>query len=168
MPQPAPPPSKATASKANKELLFKGVTLALIGLVILLAPYVARSTSVRELMSQAALVGWFALVLGIAFGVQYGMRRAKAGPPLSCRPELWTAPPRSKCSGHYSNAPRRSASRCATLRPSPLPAAGAAAMAACGRVFWTLPNTGGKRRCCSCRAELGDLSMVARSRTSDR
>jgi uncharacterized membrane protein HdeD (DUF308 family) len=79
MPPPAPPPSKAAAIKANKELLFKSVTLALIGLVILLAPYVARSTSVRELMSQAALVGWFALVLGIAFGVQYGMRRAKAG-----------------------------------------------------------------------------------------
>ena len=33
----------------------------------------------RDLMSQAALVGWFALVLGIAFGVQYGLRRAKAG-----------------------------------------------------------------------------------------
>ena len=68
-----------SATKADKELLFKGVTLALIGLVILLAPYVARSTSVRDLMGQVALVGWFALVLGIAFGVQYGLRRAKAG-----------------------------------------------------------------------------------------
>ena len=70
---------KSTATKADKELLFKSVTLALIGLVILLAPHVARSASVRDLMSQAALVGWFALVLGIAFGVQYGLRRAKAG-----------------------------------------------------------------------------------------
>jgi uncharacterized membrane protein HdeD (DUF308 family) len=66
------------AAKADKELLFKGVTCALIGLVILLAPYVARSGSVRELMAQATVVGWFALVLGIAFGVQYGLRRAKA------------------------------------------------------------------------------------------
>ena len=74
-------PKASKATKADKELLFKGVTLALIGLVILLAPYVARSASVRDLMGQVALVGWFALVLGIAFGVQYGLRRAKAGRP---------------------------------------------------------------------------------------
>jgi uncharacterized membrane protein HdeD (DUF308 family) len=86
MPLPTPSPSKPTASKADKEVLFKGVTCALIGLVILLAPYVARSTSVRDLMSQAALVGWFALVLGIAFGVQYGMRRARARAGAGRRP----------------------------------------------------------------------------------
>jgi len=79
MPAPLDTSRKANATKADKELLFKGVTLALIGLVILLAPYVARSSSVRDLMTQAALVGWFALMLGIAFGVQYGLRRAKAG-----------------------------------------------------------------------------------------
>ncbi|KRB33633.1 MULTISPECIES: hypothetical protein [unclassified Acidovorax] len=79
MPAPLDTSRKPNATKADKELLFKGVTLALIGLVILLAPYVARSTSVRDLMSQVSLVGWFALVLGIAFGVQYGLRRAKAG-----------------------------------------------------------------------------------------
>ena len=61
-----------------KELLFKGVTCALIGLVILIAPYVARSAAVRELMGQVTLVGWFALVLGLAFLVQYAVRRAKA------------------------------------------------------------------------------------------
>ncbi len=79
MPAPLDTSPKRKATKADKELLFKGVTLALIGLVILLAPYVARSASVRDLMGQVALVGWFALVLGIAFGVQYGLRRAKAG-----------------------------------------------------------------------------------------
>ena len=79
MPTPLDTSRKPKATKPDKELLFKGVTLALIGLVILLAPYVARSTSVRDLMGQAALVGWFALMLGIAFGVQYGLRRAKAG-----------------------------------------------------------------------------------------
>ncbi len=78
MPAPLDTSRTPKATKADKELLFKGVTLALIGLVILLAPYVARSTSVRDLMGQEALVGWFALVLGIAFGVQYGLRRAKA------------------------------------------------------------------------------------------
>ena len=81
MPAPLGTPRKPKATKADKELLFKSVTLALIGLVILLAPHVARSARVRDLMSQAALVGWFALVLGIAFGVQYGLRRAKAGRP---------------------------------------------------------------------------------------
>lgn len=79
MPAPTRPPRSAAARQADKELLFKGVTCALIGLVILLAPYVARSDSVRELMAQATLVGWFALVLGIAFGVQYVVRRARAG-----------------------------------------------------------------------------------------
>ena len=79
MPAPLDTSRKPKATKADKELLFKGVTLALIGLVILLAPYVARSSSVRDLMTQAAVVGWFALVLGIAFGVQYGLRRARAG-----------------------------------------------------------------------------------------
>ena len=79
MPAPLDTSRTPKATKADKELLFKGVTLALIGLVILLAPHVARSNSVRDLMGQVALVGWFALVLGIAFGVQYGLRRAKAG-----------------------------------------------------------------------------------------
>ena len=79
MPAPLDTSRTPKATKADKELLFKGVTLALIGLVILLAPYVARSTSVRDLMGQVALVGWFALVLGGAFIVQYVVRRVRAG-----------------------------------------------------------------------------------------
>lgn len=72
MPLPTP-----TRRKADQEMLFKGVTCALIGLVILLAPYIARSDSVREMMGQAAVVGWFALVLGLAFVVQWTVRRAR-------------------------------------------------------------------------------------------
>lgn len=72
------PSTPPTRRNADKEMLFKGVTCALIGLVILLAPYVARSASVREMMGQAALVGWFALVLGLAFVVQWAVRRARA------------------------------------------------------------------------------------------
>ncbi|KAB2891188.1 MAG: hypothetical protein F9K35_18795 [Burkholderiaceae bacterium] len=53
--------------KQDSEMLFKGVVCALIGAVILLAPYLARSSSVQELMRQASLVGWFSLVLGGAF-----------------------------------------------------------------------------------------------------
>ncbi len=73
------PPNTRQPSKADKELLFKGVTCALIGLVIVLAPYIARSGYVRELMGQVAAVGWFALVLGGAFIVQYVVRRVRAG-----------------------------------------------------------------------------------------
>lgn len=72
-----PHPKDTPHTKQTKELLFKGVTCALIGLVILLAPYVARSDSVRELMGQATVVGWFALVLGLAFMLQYGLRRRR-------------------------------------------------------------------------------------------
>lgn len=72
MPLPTP-----TRRKADQEMLFKGVTCALIGLVILLAPTIARSDSVREMMGQAAVVGWFALVLGLAFVVQWTVRRAR-------------------------------------------------------------------------------------------
>ena len=78
-PRPPSAPTPAPPSKADKEMLFKGVTCALIGLVIVLAPYVARSGSVRDLMGQVAAVGWFALVLGAAFIVQYVVRRVRAG-----------------------------------------------------------------------------------------
>ncbi|GKS83578.1 MULTISPECIES: hypothetical protein [unclassified Acidovorax] len=74
MPLP-PPPVHRPDQKHDKELLFKGVTCALIGLIVLLAPYVARSSSVADMMRQAYLVGWFALVLGGAFLVRYAMRR---------------------------------------------------------------------------------------------
>ncbi len=63
----APPPGPAPVSKADKELLFKGVLCALLGAIILLAPYLARSGSVQELMAGASAVGWFALLLGCAF-----------------------------------------------------------------------------------------------------
>ena len=79
MPARPPTPPPQPPSKAHKGLLFKGVTCALIGLVIVLAPYIARSGYVRELMGQVAAVGWFALVLGWAFIMQYVVRRVCAG-----------------------------------------------------------------------------------------
>ena len=74
MPLPKPPVRRAR-NKDDAELLFKGVVCALIGAVILLAPYLARSPSVQDLMRQVTLVGWFALVLGGAFVVRYVLRR---------------------------------------------------------------------------------------------
>ncbi|MEB2347629.1 MAG: hypothetical protein OZ923_03365 [Comamonadaceae bacterium] len=57
------------------DLLTKGVICALIGAVILLAPWVARSEGVRDIMRQMYLVGWFALVLGLAFMARYAFAR---------------------------------------------------------------------------------------------
>lgn len=74
-----PPPTKSRQRKEHSELLFKGVTCAIIGAVILLAPYYARSLSVRDLMQQATLVGWFALVLGLAFMGRYALQRLRSG-----------------------------------------------------------------------------------------
>lgn len=72
-------PSRTTpVSKADKELLFKGVLCLLIGAILLLAPYLARSASVRELMASASAVGWFALTLGCAFTGLFLRRRWKA------------------------------------------------------------------------------------------
>lgn len=85
MPLPPPPTQKPDNAanrlahdKANKDLLIKGVLCALIGAVILLAPYVARSSSVQELMAGASVVGWFSLVLGLAFIGLFVRRRLAA------------------------------------------------------------------------------------------
>lgn len=66
------PPSN---KKSNQDLLFKGLVISLIGVVILLGPYFARSPSVQELLTGGRVVGWFALVLGVAFLGQYFLRR---------------------------------------------------------------------------------------------
>lgn len=87
MPLPAPPTLKPdnaanrrARSRADKELLFKGILCALVGVVILVGPYVARSPGVQELMGNASVVGWFSLVLGCAFIGRYARRRIAASP----------------------------------------------------------------------------------------
>ncbi len=65
----------ASHKKPEQDLLFKGLVIALIGVVILLGPYFARSPSVQELLEGGRVVGWFALVLGVAFLGQYFLRR---------------------------------------------------------------------------------------------
>ncbi len=66
---------EAQARKSDQELLFKGIAIALIGTVILLGPYFARSPAVQDLLTGGQIVGWFALVLGVAFLGQYFLRR---------------------------------------------------------------------------------------------
>ena len=67
------------AAKAEKDLLFKGVLITLVGAAILIGPYFARSPAVQELLDGMRVVGWFALILGVAFLGQYFLRRRRSG-----------------------------------------------------------------------------------------
>lgn len=66
-------------TKPDQDLLFKALVLVLIGAVVLIGPYVARSPAVQELLIGARVAGWFALVLGLAFLGQYFRRRRARG-----------------------------------------------------------------------------------------
>jgi len=44
----------------------------LIGLGVLISPYFIQSPGMQGIVAKASLVGWFALVLGIDFGVACG------------------------------------------------------------------------------------------------
>ncbi len=76
MPSPTHPTETQTR-KADRDLLVKALVIALIGAAILLGPQFARSPAVQELLAGARVVGWFALVLGIALLGRYGLRRAR-------------------------------------------------------------------------------------------
>ena len=64
--------------KANNDLLIKGILCILIGLGVLLSPHYIASPGMRDIVAQASLVGWFALVLGVAFTGLYVRRRMTA------------------------------------------------------------------------------------------
>lgn len=61
--------------QAGRELLYKGVFIALIGAGVLLAPRFMSASAMRDMVSASSLVGWFALVLGVGFIIQYTLRR---------------------------------------------------------------------------------------------
>ncbi|MES2954158.1 MAG: hypothetical protein V4711_01820 [Pseudomonadota bacterium] len=85
MPLP-PPPTRRHSNKANNELLFKGCLCALIGLSVLVSPHFIKSPGMQGIVAGASLVGWFALVLGLAFGGLYLKRRfASAQRPAGSR-----------------------------------------------------------------------------------
>ena len=68
----------ATLGKAHQELLFKAILLGLIGLGVLLSPYFLTSPGIQGIVAQASVVGWFALVLGLAFLGLYLKQRLAA------------------------------------------------------------------------------------------
>lgn len=67
--------ARRASSKADNELAIKGILCALIGLGVLLSPYAITSPGMQGIVGKSALVGWFALVLGLAFLGLYARRR---------------------------------------------------------------------------------------------
>lgn len=76
---PTPPAGTKRNTQANNELLQKGLLCVLIGLGVLVSPYFIHSPGMQSIVANSSLVGWFALVLGCAFIVVYGLRRRVAG-----------------------------------------------------------------------------------------
>jgi len=62
---------------SDKDLLSKGLLIALIGLAVLVSPYFIVSPGLRDVVARSSLVGWFALVLGAAFIVRWALSRRK-------------------------------------------------------------------------------------------
>jgi hypothetical protein len=59
-------------------MLERGLLCILIGAAVLLAPHFLQSTGWRETIAGAHLVGWFALVLGVALVAVDLFQRAKS------------------------------------------------------------------------------------------
>ena len=69
------PPARLTQS--DKDLLIKGILCVVIGGIVLVAPGFLSNPATRDMVAQAAVVGWFALVLGCAFIGLHLRRRAQ-------------------------------------------------------------------------------------------
>ena len=78
MPLPQAPtqkPVNKAHTKANNELAIKGILCILIGLGVVVSPYFITSPGMQGIVAKSAAVGWFALVLGLAFVGLYARRR---------------------------------------------------------------------------------------------
>ncbi|MCW5672482.1 MAG: hypothetical protein KIT86_22720 [Hydrogenophaga sp.] len=65
---------KPTHQRPSDDLLWKGVLLAAIGLIVLIAPHRLQSPQLREIVAGSAGLGWLALVLGAGCLVVWGWR----------------------------------------------------------------------------------------------
>ena len=80
MPLPQAPNQKPISklnAKANNELAIKGILCIMIGLGVVVSPYFIKSPGMQGIVAQSAVVGWFALALGLAFVGLYARRRFK-------------------------------------------------------------------------------------------
>jgi len=73
--EPTQQPNKKLDTKASNELAIKGILCILIGLGVVLSPYFITSPGMQGVVASSAAVGWFALVLGLAFMGLYARRR---------------------------------------------------------------------------------------------
>ena len=62
-------------AKKEADLAWKGGLCCVIGLAVLLGPQFMPPSGMRDTIAQSAIVGWFALVLGLAFIGHYLWRR---------------------------------------------------------------------------------------------
>ena len=75
------PNNKTSRHNANNELALKGILCTLIGLGVLVSPYFITSPGMQGIVAKSQLVGWFALVLGVAFLGLYVRRRLATRKP---------------------------------------------------------------------------------------
>jgi len=85
MPLPSPPTrrlnnvaNRQADHQADKDLLLKGILCVLIGLSVLVSPYLIVSPGMRGIVATASLAGWLGLVLGCALIGVFGWRRLHA------------------------------------------------------------------------------------------
>ena len=76
-PTPTLKPVKKIDLKANNELAIKGILCILIGVGVVVSPYFITSPGMQGIVASSAAVGWFALVLGLAFMGLYARRRMR-------------------------------------------------------------------------------------------
>ena len=78
---PAQKPVNKANTKANNELAIKGILCIMIGLGVVVSPYFIKTPDMQSIVAQSAVVGWFALALGLALLGVYA-RRLITGKPL--------------------------------------------------------------------------------------
>ena len=78
---PAQKPVNKANTKDNNELAIKGILCLMIGLGVVVSPYFINSPGMQSIVAQSAVVGWFALALGLALLGVYARRRI-TGKPL--------------------------------------------------------------------------------------
>ena len=84
MPLPDSPTQKPSSQasrasdKSDNELAIKAIVCMLLGLAVLISPYLISLPHIQSIVATSSLVGWFALVLGIGLGVAYGRRKLAA------------------------------------------------------------------------------------------
>ncbi len=80
--RPNNPASRQADTKANNDVLIKGILCIMIGLGVVVSPYFITSPGMQGIVANTAVVGWFSLVLGLAFiGVYIKRRLAAAKKP---------------------------------------------------------------------------------------